>query len=574
MLERFKAHIYSWCVKKFAFGLLILLYLSVLPALAASPIKPGISCTKLGQKRESGDKEFTCIKSGKKKVWSKGVVKKSGAASSSNSVPKSTNGSASETMHILGKDLRITPAAKLSKVEICKTTDQTPGGMSNGFPRPKELYRPAQDAKVLLIPLSFTDRPFRVTPINSNMVNSDLDLAKLALKYIEERFEELSAGRFRVKVELLPQDQWWNLDFPDSLRGGWGAWENMDELVRISNEKKPQFQFNDYDAYMFIASNYVGAYNAQANFKIAVKNSKTGFANIALMSGGLTQSSLYVHELFHSLFGLEDLYLSPDFGGPSVTISDYGTPAIWDIMSDNIPSLLNWSRFLMGWLRDTEVRCISDQSASTHYLTSFGNSAEPKLTLINLADGVTLAAEVRDNGNEKGLLIYTIDTYIQAGQGPIKTFNKLLSKGMKRSIYGWDISVLDADKDGVLFDVAKTDVDKYVAPTRKDTNVGSRPESPIPLTGGDLIRKSNSTAEISWNPSKYESYRIFVTGISDFQKVYFETGIVDSNANPLVVEIKGLVCGVDLRVMTYFFTKKGGQGESRTEEKILGRSQC
>lgn len=228
----------------------------------------------------------------------------------------------------------------------------------------------------------------------------------------------------------------------------------------------------------------------------------------------------------------------------------------------------------MGWLRDTEVRCISDQSASTHYLTSFGNSAEPKLTIINLADGVTLAAEVRDNGNEKGLLIYTIDTYIQAGQGPIKTFNKLLSKGMKRSIYGWDISVLDADKDGVLFDVAKTDVDKYVAPTRKDTNVGSRPESPIPLTGGDLIRKSNSTAEISWNPSKYESYRIFVTGISDFQKVYFETGIVDSNANPLVVEIKGLVCGVDLRVMTYFFTKKGGQGESRTEEKILGRSQC
>jgi hypothetical protein len=243
-------------------------------------------------------------------------------------------------------------------------------------------------------------------------------------------------------------------------------------------------------------------------------------------------------------------------------------------MVSNELKLLNWNRLLTGWLKDSEVRCVTNQPSSTHYLTSFGNSAEPKLTLINLTDGVTLAAEVRDKGNEKGLLIYIIDTYIEHGQGPIKTFNTLMTKGMKKSIYGWDISVLDNDKNGVLFEVLKTDVDKYVAPEKKQINSGSRPESPIPLTGGEIVRKSATTAEIRWNPSKYESYRVYVTAANDFQKVYFETGFVDSNVSPLAVEIKGLVCGVDLRVMSLFSTKKGGKGELRVEERILSRSQC
>ena len=58
------------------------------------------------------------------------------------------------------------------------------------------------------------------------------------------------------------------------------------------------------------------------------------------------------------------------------------------------------------------------------------------------------------------------------------------------------------------------------------------------------------------------------------QKVYFESDKIDSTANPLVVQITGLVCGVDLRVMSMFFTNKGGQGESRVEQKILRSLKC
>jgi len=290
------------------------------------------------------------------------------------------------------------------------------------------------------------------------------------------------------------------------------------------------------------------------------------------MSGSLAQTNTFIHELGHALFAFEDLYLFN--GTPPTSREALSTPDYWDLMAGNSLNLLNWNRLLMGWLNDSEVRCVTNQSSTTHYLTSFGNETEPKMTLINLTDGVSIAVEVRNSGSKKGLLVYVIDSYISHGEGPIKTYNILLTKGMKKSIYGWDISVLDNDENGVLFETVKTDVDNYVVPAKNQSNSSSKPESPIPLTGGDLVRKNNSTAEIRWNPSKYESYRVFVTDTKDYQKVYFETGFVDSNINPLVVEIKGLVCGVDLRVMTFFFTKKGGQGDSRAEERILSRSQC
>lgn len=48
--------------------------LALIPATAA--VKAGAKCTKVGTKSVVGNKTFTCIKSGKKSVWNKGVVSK------------------------------------------------------------------------------------------------------------------------------------------------------------------------------------------------------------------------------------------------------------------------------------------------------------------------------------------------------------------------------------------------------------------------------------------------------------------------------------------------------------------
>ena len=62
-----------------AFGLVAVLALGVSPSISSAAIKAGATCKKEGQVSKKAGKEYTCIKKGKKLVWSKGVVIKSAA---------------------------------------------------------------------------------------------------------------------------------------------------------------------------------------------------------------------------------------------------------------------------------------------------------------------------------------------------------------------------------------------------------------------------------------------------------------------------------------------------------------
>jgi hypothetical protein len=129
------------------------------------------------------------------------------------------------------------------------------------------------------------------------------------------------------------------------------------------------------------------------------------------------------------------------------------------MMSTSARDFLGWNRLLMGWIDDQQVRCIKDQKTTVHYLESINlASTKPKLLLINLQEGVTLAIESRSPtvlSISKGLLVYKIDTRISHGDGPIIAQNLLLLPGMSMSIEGWNIRALNRDDYGVLVQVEK-----------------------------------------------------------------------------------------------------------------------
>jgi hypothetical protein len=62
-----------------AIGLVAVLALGVSPSISSAAVKAGATCKKEGQVSKKAGKEYTCIKKGKKLVWSKGVVIKSAA---------------------------------------------------------------------------------------------------------------------------------------------------------------------------------------------------------------------------------------------------------------------------------------------------------------------------------------------------------------------------------------------------------------------------------------------------------------------------------------------------------------
>jgi M6 family metalloprotease-like protein len=401
------------------------------------------------------------------------------------------------------------------------------------------------------------------------MFTSDLELLDETIPRVKDGFKTASSGRFELIIDVLPKSEWWKFDIENPLSGVWGT-DNISRILDLIKKYKSDFVFDGYDSFVFLTGNGTptsqGLGTAQGDLAIKVANSKTGTFNAMYIAGGLQQATLWVHELGHSFFGLEDLYLfSEVFSGSSTSRSDLGAPMRWDLMasSNRGLGLLEWNKLLMGWIEDSEVRCLTDQKSSVHYLSDSDTTNDPKLLTVNLSPGVTLAAEVRaGTGGEKGLLLYIVNTHQNAGEGPILSQNAVITKSQSKSMFGWQFSVIDSNADGVLFEALKTDIDKFVPPPPKpQQNNPGQPISPIRVSRGEVVPDGFLKAKATWNVTGHESYRLYITDPVDFQKVYFETGYVNDSRNPLVIEIKGLVCNKEFRTMTEFFTKKNGEGE-------------
>jgi hypothetical protein len=135
---------------------------------------------------------------------------------------------------------------------------------------------------------------------------------------------------------------------------------------------------------------------------------------------------------------------------------------------------------------------------------------------------------------------------------------------------------LDSNKDGLLVEAVKTDIDKYVPPaTKPSPNKQETQPTTIKVTRGDIVTNGYLKGKATWTVTGHESYRLYVTATDDFQKVYFETGYVNDSRNPLEIEITGLPCNKDLRTMTEFYTKKNGEGERVVmESRQLTKLSC
>jgi M6 family metalloprotease-like protein len=424
-----------------------------------------------------------------------------------------------------------------------------------------------KSARLLVIPMSFNDLAFRaVRDPNRPTAKSDLEALEEVIPYVKDSFKKASAGRFAVEIDVLPQSEWWVFNQNNPVVIG-PLINNFPKIMDLVTTQKSTFKFDVYDSYIFISGVGVpgqpGIGAGQAFFGEKNKNGKDGSFNAVLMTGIWTNSGIWLHELGHSLFAFEDLYLFDQTLDPGKGLG-LEFPNKWDLMANaNLIELLGWNKLLMGWLEDSEVRCLSDQKTSIHYLTSDNAGKESKLLTINLAPGVTLAAESRKaSSSESGLLLSFINTNTNHGQGPVLAQRFLMTKGDSKSLLGWRISVLESDTDGVLIEAIKTDIDKFVPPPPRPQQSGPpQPSSPIKVTKGEVVPNGYLKGRATWEVSGHQSFRVYVTAVDDLQKVYFESGYENDNRSSLVMEISGLVCNKELRTMTEFYTEKDGKGE-------------
>jgi hypothetical protein len=549
---------------------LFVLILTVLPnsAFSAQKIVAGAACKTLNSKATANNKTYTCIKSGKKLVWNKGVVVKTAAPVTTPSPSPSPTPIPTLTpikIDDLSRDSRISSVSLLSSVSTCKTIDKTPDSIPggtisrNGFPRPKEAVYPTGKAKILVIPFNYKSWNFRtVLPQGANQTMTDLDLLKLMVKDLEKFYKDASGGRFEVSITILPEQEWWTLD-SEATFSYEPMTDNFGPFLKMIEKNDGKVDFTAYDSYVFVSSTtYVGASIAQAMYSSGVKTSKGQANKLVAITAGWQNTALVFHELGHSLFGFEDLYLQTE--SPAEWLpKELKIPLVWENMANsNLSTLTNWNRLLMGWVRDDEIRCVTDQNESVHYLSNFPNADQPKILLINLAPGVSLAAETRYSGSSQGLLLYIVDTNLGHGNGPVRALDNLLKAGDSKELFDWKFEVLETSKDGLLVKVSKGSGKKYAAPTSTQANQGGG-DMPRPRMG-EIVPTGYLQARATWEISNYKSYRIFITPHDDPKRILFDTGIVNDSRDPLIVEVTGLICGKEFMTTSQFWTERDGKG--------------
>ncbi len=414
----------------------VILFNQPTSSIAQAKIKAGQNCYKLNEIKKVNQISFVCSKSKSGKKWKV--------------LENSSNKSNKEIEKNLKVDSRITSSNLLSDIKICKTIDLSSSSGNNGFPRPNSVITKTK-ANILVLPIVFDDLPY---------TEKDFKSLSMAMEYVSKFFAKMSFGRFNLEVAYPSKELWVKMNKPAAEYGIFPNKPQQNNVAIVKdaiNLASPKIDFDKYDA-VILESGYTEKTAIGQGFIGETFKGQTGSAKgVTLQMGTAIGSPLIIsHELGHALFALEDLYIFLNSNRPSVP--DPQPAGKWDLMSDNSGDFFAWNKYLMGWLRDEEVRCVTNQNESTHYLVNVNSESGEKLVLINLSQGVTIAIENRDDiyTTDHGLLVYKIDTNINHGNGPITANKKLLIKdGDSSQILNWSIELIAKDKSGSLFTIKK-----------------------------------------------------------------------------------------------------------------------
>lgn len=280
-------------------------------------------------------------------------------------------------------------------------------------------------------------------------------------KEVQDFYKRTSYGLVNINYEILEKSKWLTIDRTAESYGLTNPrpqQNNTEALKEFLSKADPSINFDLYDGVAIETVRYQGRGVGQAFLgqTFPTRNgSAKGVSLETAMAAGSFQT--LAHELGHTLFGLEDLYVFLNDQRPSVP-GGANPAGAWDMMSNSSPEFFGWSKFLNGWLNSQQVRCLNNQKETVHYLESLEVLGEkPKMILINLQEGVMISIEVRqlNSSTARGALVYKIDSKINHGDGPITAEQVLILEGKSLVIDGWKISALEEGVEGMLIKVEK-----------------------------------------------------------------------------------------------------------------------
>lgn len=346
------------------------------PYSAVSAVKAGATCSKVGSNAIQAGRKFTCVKSGKKLIWNKGVslpkpvptptpsTSSAPANTEQTTVAPTPTPSPTPTQEQETKPASqqySSPTEPSSSIEICKIKEKNANRerwadsqLPTGFP----MYTHAQkfgSVKWALIPLDFPDL------VGETNFRSRVDTQ---MTLLSDWYRTVSDGKFNIEWVVL--DKWVRLPNPTSDY----AISRSDNIDRVPNglklwnqamtESDKVFDFTGIQTVNFIlpsGQNFVIETSQGFPWDAVVRNFKTNEGSVSSFSlaGKFMDQqnrqywSYWAHEFGHAM-------ALPHVGG-SRDPNPFQGLDLMGSQDGESRELSGWLRFVAGWLNDEKVYC-------------------------------------------------------------------------------------------------------------------------------------------------------------------------------------------------------------------------
>ena len=391
---------------------------------AHAVVTPGAKCTTEGQIKISKNRKYTCIKSGKKLIWNKGVVVAKPTPASNSQPNPSPSVAAPKTKE------STTPLVSDSSVYVnssaCKlpyTSEESDSYL--GFPRNQRYIPSTGERKSIVLFVDFDDLVADRKAVDT-WKNVQIPVAKKA-------FYGFSYGKYQIsfdvneKIYRLPgshkaftRSEYVNIAGSTPAIGLEYS-KFVQSAVKIADN---DVDFSKYDFVNVVTPTFSpkaeGGATGGSGFNVDGKTSfLTTVGPIDEYVDDPLKNNWLLHEVGH-LLGLTHIY-------------DYSQRNIgaWDPMGNvfGLDQMHGWQRWYLDWIEDSQIACL-DESApkeTVHLISPLAAFTKgTKSVILKLSPSSALSIEVMRSSPEnsfpsayEGVLVYKIDTKLPGGKGSI-----------------------------------------------------------------------------------------------------------------------------------------------------------
>ena len=441
-------------------------------AVAANP-QAGVACTKLGKIQTFQSKKYTCIKSGKKLVWNKGVKTPSPAPTATPDASTKPVAVTPEPTKTEVPKIAVSNVTEYRSINECKLVNKSKNNDVNvsHATRNWKLFDPSKPMRVLIFPVDFPDL---VSPTPDSPSFTDLQSS------MESFYKSQSNNRLNFKWTIAPKFTRMSnsiASYGVGSRAAGSVWKLNNDIQDLAFKT---YNKNDFD--FIIGSAPTTTTREQIASSPAFGSGDANYLGATYLGGDYWSNgsswTIPAHEFGHFALGIADLYdFKSSMLGQSGFEQQFQYLGVYDIMNwagGAGLELTAWSRWIAKLISDSQMLCLPSTPTTTLLKPIEDVSDAVKGLVIPISESQAIVIENRaakgfdsrlDLGGQ-GVITYLVDTSIETGYGPMRIIRKsgssniwfqdnALKVGDSLTHLGYSIKVVGSSGDQYFVEVQK-----------------------------------------------------------------------------------------------------------------------